>query len=336
MWRLPGGDVARSLAGVSTDLAGLEDLAVHKSQLQREGLWVPALQRHLEAGDTLPEDWKRDLITAISWELHCQETLREISEIVGRHSIPLMTFKGCALAFGTYRVRGQRVFGDIDIAVPPRFRRRVQELLEEIGFRAASGATMSRGALSLDLHDHPLHQLSILASSHRDWWSEAVPLDPELGPVLRLKNEHEFLLALLHGSKHAFSRANWVVDVLVLAWRGDSEVLAQSVTAYHAGRHLWLASRCLSEWYGAALPPALEAASRPPGALDVFTHWFARLVLARRAPDFLGMLTPVWAIPSPIGRVRYLGRALFPEDSSLCQRLKRLGQRFLETLALIG
>ena len=308
-------------------------LRAHRDELSCEGLWGLALERFFQIGDGLPTDLKDEYLRAAAFPLRCLGELRPIEERCRAEGIPLLVFKGCALAFSVYARPVQRSFGDVDLAIPRSHRLRFEEILRELGcWLPRPGDPNSDGLvicrdLSLDVHEHPLQQLAeVLPGIPNNWWEEGLPLHPAVPGVMRLPTKWEFLLALFHGAKHAFARANWVVDIAVLARTNDPE-LAVVVRQYRAGRHLWLAQECLRVWYGVELPESLQAEIRPPGPWELWSRWLCHRILERRAPDFLGMLTPLWVMRGWGSRLKYLWPRVFPKGKNPWQRLRHFWNR---------
>ncbi len=303
-----------------------EQLQSSHRLLLNEGLWGLALQRCSEYHGGLPENLKSDYMACVLWEMRCLSILKEISLKTEVQGIPVVTFKGCSLAFSGSYQPGQRVFGDIDLAIPREFGQGFLSTLKELGYciTERQGEALREG-IFLDLHHHPLHQLTGAIESDPDsWFRESVPLDPRSGQILRLHPKHEFILSLFHGAKHAYSRINWIVDLAVLIRDQDPAMLAQTVRHYRAERHLWLAGQCLKHWFDLDLPPELQQVCRPPSPWDRFSPFLLRRILQRTAPDYLGMLTPLWATRGWKRRLHYLRKSLFPSDVETLTRLRQL------------
>ena len=322
---LPEG-LLHSFVGLSPAHVNGDSLLTREAELRREGLWIATLDWLLRCSMGLTDVQRREHFEAVAWELQCRATLSEFGQAALQRGIQVLVFKGCALSVRHYLRGGQRSYGDIDLAVRPDHRATVENLLRNLHFSQPFGSTWYRNGLAVDLHDHPLHQLHpYVALGSEPWWTDTQPLGDDYGAIRVLPPEKEFVLGLFHGAKHAFKRATWVVDLWVLAQHHDPKLLARAVTRHRAGRHLWLARLCLCRWFRADFPAGLLSGVRPPGRVDVLSRWVADLVVRRRAPDFLGMLTPVWAIDSWACRCRYLWNNLADtEDEGLANKLRRL------------
>ena len=289
--------------------------------LHREGLLGLAVDHAIRNQREVPDKLRHTFMQAVAFEMRCGSVLSEISQAAS--GIQTLTFKGCALAFGLYPRAGQRAFGDIDVAVPTRDWPGMVEVLKSLGFAQSVECLFNRDGLVVDLHRHPLHQLADLVGPRAlEWWEGLQPLSARTGTAVRLAHEHEFVLALFHGSKHSFSRAGWVVDLALLAQHVDSDRLARAVHRYRAHRQLAYASECLDRWFGLLMPQALSRlASRRWNPVE---RRFVQLVLQRKAPDFLGMLTPVASAPHPWAALVYLLKTLYPPGTPFLQRSQQL------------
>ncbi len=300
--------------------------------IQREGLLGLTALHQLESGVELPAEVRSTLNQAIAFEVLCGAILKHVGQAAAARGIPLLTFKGCALAFGLYPRTGQRAFGDIDLAVAPGDWEATVDLLGELDFVMSQHCLFNREGITIDLHSHPLHQLTRLVGPRcQEWWAAALPLAERTGPVLRLAHQHEFVLGLFHSAKHSFARSGWVVDLALLASRVDPQLLCDSVVRYRAESQLAFAAECLKVWFGQSLPPPLAALAT--------RHWnpaeqrFLELVLQRKAPDFLGMLTPLASAPSLWAGLDYLARALYPPGVPVWGRTRQLWQMLRQVLA---
>ncbi|MBT9585590.1 nucleotidyltransferase family protein [bacterium] len=301
-------------------------LLSQEAWLRREALWAAALDWCLRSGRSLEAECRSEHLEAVGWELRIRATLQEIGQAADRRGIQILAFKGCALSLRYYLHPGQRSYGDIDLAVRSEDRAGFEELLFELHFSPPVGTAYYREGLALDLHTHPLHQLGLdLCLGNEPWWQNLERLPCEYGALSVLRPEQEFILALFHGAKHAFSRGNWVADLWLLSRRQDPKALAEAVTRRRAGRHLWLAQQCLRAWFGADFPVEVQRSGKPAHRFDAFSHALLSLILKRQAPDFLGMLTPLWALKGVKARWSYFWRALSPAPGEhLAQKMRRL------------
>lgn len=303
-----------------------ERLLSQEAWLRREALWIAALDWCLRSGCALETKYRNEHLEAVGWELSIRATMKELGQAAQARGIRVLVFKGCALSLRYYCYPGQRSYGDIDLAVGPEDRAGFESLLSELGFSPPVGTMYYRGGLALDLHHHPLHQLSLdLQLGPKPWAQSLERLPDDYGAAFILPPEQEFILTLFHGAKHAFSRANWVADLWLLSQKLAPKELAEVVVSQQAGRHLWLARQCLKQWFAADFPEELNRVATPPSRLDIISRLLVRQILKRRAPDFVGMLTPLWALQGWRSKWTYFWRALAPAPGEeLRQKVWRL------------
>ena len=314
--RLAGAEAVRALLGAPADPETEPDWL----SCRREGLLGLAASHRMRSGLTLPADVRLQFIQAIAFELQCAQVLEELSRLADSRSIPLLTFKGAALAFGLYPQAGQRGFGDIDIAIPSHRLQEFRDLLEQQGF-VGDDVIFCREGQVLDLHTHPLHQLvELVGPFAQEWWSSCVPLSSRTGSTLRLAHEYEFVLALFHGAKHSFSRAGWVVDIGLLAQRVQASRLADFVRRFRVQSQFAYAQECLKEWFDYDIGEQINPKRRP----NFLERRFLKMVLERRAPDYLGMLTPIPSAQSKQVALKFLWESLYPKGIPCKQRTRQL------------
>lgn len=312
---IPGSAAVKAFLG--RDL-GVEQEPVW-SDIQREGLLGFGVEHWRTHGRAVPDDVRLAWIRSVAFELRCRQTLEQISKC----EIPIIVFKGCSLASYAYPRPGLRSFGDIDLAAAPEHWPILRKNLGLMGFREYSPAQFSNQGLAIDLHSHPLHQLTgLVGPKSKEWWALARPLWPEFPSLLRLTLEHEFVLTLFHASKHAFSRAGWVIDAALLAQIGEPDRLADAVRHFKVRRQLAYTQYCLQSWFDWRFPEPLQESRFP--RLMKWEKSFLKLVLERRAPDYLGMLTPLSSAHNLQAALGYLVRTLYPDKTQLLQRTKQL------------
>ncbi len=285
--------------------------------VRREGLLGVLADAELTAGRALPPDVRDSHLAAVAFELRCRHVLAELGAACTQRGFPLLVFKGCSLATTVYPRPGLRSFGDLDVAVPPESQGALAALLVERGYRPGGDGTFVLEGLSIDVHEHPLQQLQMLVGPSANLWWERLESH---GPAFRLAFEHEFVLGLLHGAKHAFSRAYWLLDLALLAAHADPACLAEAVRKHRAQQQLSYAAACLERWFGWSLPEELT----PRPRWNLLERRFMHLVLERRAKDYLGMLTPVSSAYRLSAALRYLRLALYPPGLPFARRSREL------------
>jgi hypothetical protein len=302
---------------------------VEFEQLEAEGLGGLVLDGWRSAFTEKPY-LKERFITYLSWEMRCLFRLKEIGVSAQRLGIPVLVFKGCSLAASVYPRPGLRTFGDIDICVPVQHKSSFEALLLRSGFKGQAGyCVFSLDGLALDLHDHPLNQLSSLLSPEgENWWSGATLLAEVTGPVLRLDYRLELALTLLHSAKHSFSRAAWLIDLVLVGRQLGSQELQDVIDRYHLHYHLYIAVQCYRAWFAIEPPVWMNQNARGFSKCNFLGRYYLRLVLERKASDFLGKLTPILAIQGLRPKIFYAWSAVFPSERWSGQRLRKLKELF--------
>ncbi len=293
------------------------------AKVRQEGLLGLVANQFIRDKQSVPQEYYLAFMQSVAFQMRCASELAELSQAAQKRGIQVLTFKGCALAFSTYPRMGQRAFGDIDLAVQPCDWQGMLEVLRDLGFSALTPPVFARDSIVVDLHRHPLHQLAELVGPRsQEWWNEIQPLSQATGSTFRLSTAHEFVLALLHGAKHAFSRAGWLVDIALLSQAPNIQEIANAVQRFRATHQLSYAARCLEAWFGFQLPSELSTLVRKKS--NRLETRFVELVIQRRAPEILGMLTPVTSAPSICSAARYLRNSLYPAHIPRWKRTRQL------------
>ena len=165
--------------------------------------------------------------------------LLKVLEAGGIRAIPL---KGPVLTAWLYGDLGLRVFGDLDILVGRDDVLRARDVLALEGYRAASPLRPEDDAAFVaaerqydfelvhertgdlvELHWKTNTEFAIERLDDPQWWFSLATTELEGQPV-RMLNRRETLFSLLiHGSKHLWSRLNWLVDIARLVPKLDDE-----------------------------------------------------------------------------------------------------------------
>ena len=254
--------------------------------------------------------------------------LHKILEAMSAHDIRAYPYKGPYLASLAYGDLSQRVFGDLDLIVPPNQVMEASKVLQELGFEPCFPWVSPKPFLSLhyeyrfkNRHSAQVLELKWRTSPARfgawgelgeDWkWSTP----PELqglrcfGPEL----EELFVILVIHGTKHLWSRLQWLCDLGRLL---DSKALRWDQILVHAEkrqatRALALAAKLLENNLRAALPSELnfETPELSTVAARIQQSWFetggipneeARVLLLRLTDSKrLGTVYTLRAILSP-------------------------------------
>lgn len=258
--------------------------------------------------------------------------------------IPVVPFKGPALAWSLYETPALRETGDLDVLVLPRDLDRAIALFERHGYRPLFSCTDTRffasgrelpleredGQVTVDLHWGLLPRCFPLDAGA--FFERLAPVTIAGRQVRTFCPEDLLLFLCVHGSKHGWTSLAWLCDVarlldrLAVNWH---DVLA-CAQAGHVSRCLSLGLSLARDLLGAAVP-TLRAAS-PHEALAASTRERLlngsapsvsrryQLALLERPTDkvrfWLGILTPKPAdfealhIPASLFPAYYLARPL--------------------------
>jgi hypothetical protein len=265
--------------------------------------------------------------------------LLRLLDIFEAASIPLVPFKGPALAWSLYENPALREMIDLDVLVRPRDADRAIALLRSHGYRSSLSCVDTRffasdqemhldredGQVAVDLHWGLLPRFLPLDASA--FFERIAPVPIAGRRVLTFCPEDLLLFLCVHGSKHGWTRLAWLCDVARLIDRcavNWDDVLARA-QAGHVSRCLSLGLTLARDLLGAAVPElrrdTLAAAAREQlmnGSGDVSIRF--QLALLERLTDkvrfWKGFLAPRPAdlesfhIPVPLFPVYYLARPL--------------------------
>jgi hypothetical protein len=157
-----------------------------------------------------------------------QRVLRALSEA----GIPVISFKGPALALTAYRNLALREFHDLDLMVRPEDVLRVRDLLVGDGYslwsplvryndaalprssnRQVCFTSKERGT-SVDLHWGALHEMFSFQLDTEQLWQTAHVERQDGISFLSLSPEHLLLYLCAHGAKHCWRNLCWLCDIV--------------------------------------------------------------------------------------------------------------------------
>src|SRR5947209_5804084 len=176
--------------------------------------------------DRFRENATRNLLLA------CE--LVRIARLFESAGVPLMAYKGPALAVSAYGDLSLRRFVDLDIVVRARDVMRAGELLRSLGLELSDGLSVSQEKFLLRLQHNIAYTRDagrFIVELHWGLWSEQfaeLPLSEDVweraekvafgGGEVRCLSTEDLLLALcVHGTKHMWERLAWVCDVAELS-----------------------------------------------------------------------------------------------------------------------
>lgn len=249
--------------------------------LARRHAVLPLLYRGLEGVDGVPGDFRAKLRdefrkNATRNTLLAGEMAR-LARLFEAEGVPLLAYKGPALAQQAFGDITLRRFVDLDVIVRRRDARRAGGLLQSLGYSKPAGLTEAHeefllrrqhnlpytrdgGLMLVELHWEvaPAHFAAV--SIEEGVWERAVRVQL-FGTDVRCPSPEDLLLALaVHGTKHLWEKLAWVCDVAALVnSRADFDWLYVQRRARKArvGRMLSLVLRLAQGLAGAKLPGGL-------------------------------------------------------------------------------
>jgi Uncharacterised nucleotidyltransferase len=263
--------------------SGKSDLAIssltYLTQVANNHGLIPLLYRHLIA--TRPNSVSADILKELRNEalshagasLALTRQLLELLALFEANSIPVIPYKGPALAASAYGDVGLRQFSDLDLIVHKRDVLRVKELLVTRGWRPEFELNDAQEAAFLDhYYDYAFYSdRGVLVEIHWELtegffsvpidvdglWKRLVPIQIAGRRVMTLSPEDSLLIVCVHSSKHLWSRLGWISDVArLIATNKDMNwpQVSEHAAELGAKRMLHLGLVLASQLLGAKLP----------------------------------------------------------------------------------
>lgn len=275
---------------------------------------MPLLYRHLNVvcPQSVPapilNSMREDFIANSQTCLHLFGELRKLLRFLDHNGVTAVAFKGPVLSAAVYGAIALRQAGDLDILIEPGAFSRTKELLGAAGYRLYPPLTQSQLASQLSSHCEIEFQSGGLSVVDLHWGlspkSFYFGLDPEDvieraktvylqgTSLLTFSNEDSILYLCYHGSKHYWSRLEWIGSLAELIrsikdidWR---LVIARANEA--RGRHMLMLGLMLAQQLGDVDVPDTVFSSR--AELDSLRKYAAEIQrgLFAREPGPLGNL----------------------------------------------
>jgi hypothetical protein len=205
--------------------------------LARRHAVLPLLYRGLEVVDGLPADFRARLRDEFRKNATRNTLLAgemaHLARLFEAEGVPLLAYKGPALAQQAYGDITLRRFVDLDVIVRREDARRAGELLQSLGYAKPEGLTEAheefllrrqhnlaytrdKGLMIVELHWEvaPAHFAAVPVAE--GVWERAASV-ALFGTEVRCPSPEDLLLALaVHGTKHLWERLAWVCDVAAL------------------------------------------------------------------------------------------------------------------------
>lgn len=235
--------------------------------------------------------------------IHLQvQELREVLNTFSHHDVPVIVFKGPALAVQAYGNAAIRKPGDLDLLIPKDAFAHARTLLNERGYRShvakddeeryldtRGGSAFTRGPFQIDLH-WTLEQRrfdSVPFSFQlplEEVWRDSVEVPLNGGTVRTLSPAHHFLFVAFHGAKHYWQKLYLVCDVAQLI-RSFPDLnwasVAEEAQRLRISRIVALAAHLAERYLHTPLPAALDKAEGDGVPLERAGDW----LFGRRSVD---------------------------------------------------
>ena len=278
--------------------------------------------------------------------LFLEHTLRDVLQAFHNAHIPLMLFKGPALAYQFYARPHLRTYHDVDAFVQPADLERASELLTERGFvfyeefRSNTTDATRTGynyilkqndswlEMLIELHTAP-HPSDIGARfDARELWERARHIELPGGPVLTMDHIDHLLYLCWHYRFHGFTRLLWLYDLVVMLRAIGADLdwstLAQRARRQNLATTLYYCLSWCHTLFAVDVPESALKQLRPPLVSRVIVErfampdamkalasqrWQARRIIARRA--MVDSTADLWKAAL---------RALFPSKATIGRR----------------
>lgn len=209
--------------------------------------------------------------------LFLTDMLRRVDTLFAARRIPLVTFKGAALAATLYGDLSQREYGDLDILVPPEHVAEGERLLNALGFGGPLHDAQLRHTflayqrqyafvhdairVSVDLHWHFNGVHSRFPLRPEDVWRDLVRVQMGDRSIATLGGANLALLLAGHGTKERWKKLGWVRDFAMMLERHpdlDWQAVFARARAAGCGNAVLLGCAVARELLGTVMPPVLE------------------------------------------------------------------------------
>jgi hypothetical protein len=271
------GDRIQVLLAAPIDWRRLGKLALAHGTLPLLARWLseerqlsvpPASLRELQAA--------ADALAARSFSLTTE--LVRLVGVLEAGGIPVIPYKGPALATSLYGSLLLRPCGDLDLLVPPADVPRATEILIADGYQPkralspaeqgallrndyARGFVRDEGRLLLELHWGFRPRYCAFRVEIDRLWERQTAITVAGRSMRSLAPEDLLLVLCTHASWHLWARLQWIVDVAelirahpALGW----EAVEERATRYGCRRMLWLGLLLARDLLGAPLPKPIE------------------------------------------------------------------------------
>jgi len=182
------------------------------------------------------DELRRRMLALAAHNLSLSVSLRQLVDLLESHAIPVVPFKGPALAVAAFGDVAHRQFDDLDVLVPRKDLQRAIDLLQGAGHRLLNPRLGQQLGAMLRHDKHVLfeHRPSgtlievhwALAPRHfglplneRLIWESAHRVTVAGRPMRAVPPDVLLLMLCIHGARHEWRRLSWIVDVAALGHR---------------------------------------------------------------------------------------------------------------------
>lgn len=284
--------------------------------------------------------------TEMLQNLFLESELQKVLHAFNDAAIPLLLFKGPALAYTIYPRAELRTYHDFDALIKPDDVDRAHELLKRMGYSfyneyRADGVDEQRTGYNYSLQ-HPGFPYSVLIELHtaphsseigtlsdrEALWKNAMAITLLGQPTVTMNAVDHLLYLCWHYRFHGFARLIWLYDlVMMVRTYGDGldwTSLISSARRQHMATTLFYCFSWCRDVFGVAIPESVFVQLRPPLLTRLIVERIAvpdgakalagadyqdRRLLARRA-----------MVDSNIGLLKAGLRMLFPSPLALQKR----------------
>ena len=214
------------------------------------------------------------------------QELLKLLQLFEAHQIPVLPYKGPALALALYGNLSLRPFCDLDLLIHPQDLVRVKPLLAAQGYDtlavddAQEAANLwsdserdfvrQDGKVVLDVHWRITPRFFPFELPVEELWQRRQSLSLLGTPVSTLAPEDLLLALCVHGAKECWGKLKWICDVaeLIRAYPNlDWDRVLGQAKQLHSQRMLLLGVGLVQELLGVRLPETVLAAIERDGAL---------------------------------------------------------------------
>lgn len=281
--------------------------------------------------------------------LYLEGELQQLLSAFNEAEIPLMLFKGPALAYSVYSQPHLRTYHDIDALVRSADLQRARDLLSKRGYafyeeyranvindkRTGYNYILKQRdswlEILIELHTAP-HDSELGASfAIEDMWANAQQLTILGEPTLTMHPTDHLLYLCWHYRFHAFSRLLWLYDIVMLTrsfpTTYDWTSVIQKARKQHMATTVYYCLSWCRDLFGVSIPETVFARLRPPLACQVIVERYALSDVVKALATPAGQSRRVLAqramVDTTAGLLKAGARVLFPSRAMI-------GQRYME------